>query len=123
MEIMKGNKVADKAAARETSLVQGGSGSQEQPRRESMKGEKLGRQGGRGSQEQPRRQPRAVHKGYQEERQALEIRRRQPRAAQTRNHEVRHAWETRSGSQEQPRRAIMKGDTLGRQGGSPVIEF
>ena len=35
---------------------QGGSGSQEQPRREIMKGEKLGRQGGSGSQEQPRRE-------------------------------------------------------------------
>ena len=34
------------------------------------------------------------------------------------NHEERQAWETRrSGSQEQPRREIMKGDKLGRQGG------
>ena len=58
---------------------------------------------------------------YHEERQAWETRRqRQLRAAQNRGHEGRQAWETRhgSGSQEQPRMEIMKGDKLGRQGGS-----
>ena len=35
------------------------------------------------------------------------------------NHEGRQAWETRgSGNQEQPRKKNMKGDKLGRQGGS-----
>ena len=35
------------------------------------------------------------------------------------NHVGRQAWETRgSGNQEQPRREIMKGDKLGREGGS-----
>ena len=46
-EMMEGNKWRDEGR-------QGGSGSQEQPRMEIMKGDKFGRQGGSGSQEQPR---------------------------------------------------------------------
>ena len=59
------------------------------------------------------REPRAAQNGNHEGRQAWETRRqRQPRAAQKGNHEGRPCWETRhgSGSQEQPRREIMKGD-------------
>ena len=54
---MKGNKLGDKPGERRTAQKrnqEGGSGSQEQPRREIMKGDKFGKQGGSGSQEQPR---------------------------------------------------------------------
>ena len=69
---------------------QGGSGSQEQPRREIMNKDKLGRQGGSGSEEQPRRE---TMKGDKLGRQG-------------------------GTSQEQPKREITKGDKLGREKGN-----
>ena len=62
------------------------------------------------------RRPRADQKEGGETR-----RQRQPRAAQEGNHEGRQAWETSSlgdgsGSQEQPRREITKGDIPGYMG-------
>ena len=79
-------------------ILQGGSGSQEQPRREIMKGDKLGRQRSSGSQEQPRNEIMKRDKlGRQGGKQ-------QPRVG--------------SGNQEQPRLEIMKGDKLWKQGGS-----
>ena len=62
------------------------------------------------------RQPRADQKEGGETR-----RQRQPRAAQEGNHEGRQTWETSSlgdgsGSQEQPRREITKGDVPGYMG-------
>ena len=81
--------------------IQGGS--QEQPRRDYE-----GRQAWDTAQQ---RRPRAAQNG-DEERQAWKTRRqRQPGAAQKQRHEARQAWETK-----QPRREIMKGDKLGKQG-------
>ena len=71
---------------------------------EIMKGDELGRPGG-SSHEQPSREI-MKEASYETRRQ------RQPRAAQKGNHEERQAWETKL-----LRRAIMKGDKLGRQGG------
>ena len=123
---------------------------QRQPRAELMKGDKLGKQ-------RRQRQPKAQN-GDHEGRQVWQTRRqRQPRAPQNRkDHEGRQAWETRrqrhhdylaisgdqqpshskvrgpivkgnklgrqggSGSQEQPRRKIMKGDKFGGQGARPA---
>ena len=86
-EIMKGNKLGDKvaAAAKSSSKEKSGrgSGGQQQPTSEIMKGDK-----------------------------AWETRQQwQPRAAQNGDHEGRQAWKTsRQSSQEQPRMEIMKGD-------------
>ena len=78
MDIMKGNKLGRR----------GGSGSQEQPRREIMKKNKRGRQGGSGSQDQPRRE---IMKVNMRGRQGGSGRQEQHR---TGNHEERQAWET-----------------------------
>ena len=70
----------------------------------------------RGKSYMQERRPRADQKERGETR-----RQRQPRAAQEGNHEGRQAWETSSlgdgsGSQEQPRREITKGDIPGYMG-------
>ena len=79
---------------RETSLgdkaatAKAASSTQEQPRMQIMKGDKLGRQGGsgQGGKQQPRAAQNADHDG----RRAWETRRqRQPRTAQNRDHEGR----------------------------------
>ena len=97
----------------ETSLGQGGSGSQEQPRREIAKEDKLGRQGGSGSQEQARRE---IVNGDKLGRQGGSS-----SQEQNGDHEWRQAWGTRR--QRQPRVEIRKGDKLGRQGGSGRQEW
>ena len=102
---MKANKLGD-------------NGSQEQPRREIMQGDKR-RQGNSGSQHQPRREIRKTDKSRPEGKSGRENswetkQQWQPRAAQKRNHEGRTAGRQRnSGSQEQTRREITKGDQVG----------
>ena len=72
-------------SCRETSLRQGRSGSQEQPRRDIMKGDKLGRQSS----------PEGNHEGkpaWETRRQAAaKARQREPRAAQNEDHKGRHS--------------------------------
>ena len=68
-----------------------------------MKGDKLGRQAGSGSQERN-------HEGSQADH------RQGSSCSQKRNHEGRQAWKTRR--QRLAKSEIMKGDKLGRQGGS-----
>ena len=92
-----------------------------------MKGDKLGRQGGSGSQEQPRkkgnhegtrrqRQPRAAQNRDHEERQAWETRRQRQEQPRKGDHEGGHAWGT---GQQRPPRAAQKGNHEGvSQGGS-----
>ena len=133
---MKGDKAAAAAKTspewrlwRETNEGrQGGSGSQDQPRMEIMKGDKWRRQGGSSSQDQPRME---IMKGdkWRETR-----RQRPPRPAQNGDYEGRRMkgdkaaaaaktspewrlWrgtnegrQGGSGSQDQPRMEIMKGD-------------
>ena len=102
---MKANKLGD-------------NGSQEQPRREIMQGDKR-RQGNSGSQHQPRREIRKTNKSRPEGKSGRENswetkQQWQPRAAQKGNHEGRTAGrQINSGSQEQTRREITKGDQLG----------
>ena len=102
---MKANKLGD-------------NGSQEQPRREIMQGDER-RQGNSGSQHQPRREIRKTDKSRPEGKSGRENswetkQQWQPRAAQKGNHEGRTAGrQSNSGSQEQTRREIMKGDQLG----------
>ena len=83
---------------------QGDSDSQEQPRKEIIKRDKLERQGGSGSQEKRRE----IVKGDKGEAAAKSS----PEGKSERETSLRG-----SGSQEQ-RREIVKGDKVGRQGGS-----
>ena len=112
---------------------QGDSESLEQPRRETMQGDKLGRQAS-GSQEQPRREimkgdipgylgykaaakssPEEILKGDKLGTQRTSGGQEQPRMEMKRDKLGRQGG---SGSQEQPRSNIMKRDKLGKQGRS-----